>query len=242
MPSTPAISPTSASSTGPERISGGAANARPVGGAADGDEPGAALLHDRVARVRAAGLEPGVAGAERRVAGERQLGHGREDADAVVGRSVASAAARTSSPTGSSSSRSAASPRWSGRRRRARPRPGCRRTGVVGEDVDLGERALHRSLRAKPRSGPRADEPEVDERPQPQPGAGGLRAAERPEVDREPGEADRVGRQPGERGLVEALERQQPGRDRRRRPAACSETAPRRSGRAGPRRGRRRRP
>ena len=58
------------------RSSGGSANASTaVVGAPDPDQAGGALLDDhcRVARD-AAGLEPGVARPERRVAGERQLG------------------------------------------------------------------------------------------------------------------------------------------------------------------------
>ena len=54
--------------------SGGAAKASRSSVAPDPDQARVALLHDlvRVARL-SPGLEPGVAGAERRVAGERQL-------------------------------------------------------------------------------------------------------------------------------------------------------------------------
>ena len=56
----------------------------------DADETDAALLHDLAGRTRrAAVLEPGVAAAERRMAGERQLAARGEDADAVVGGRVA---------------------------------------------------------------------------------------------------------------------------------------------------------
>ena len=78
----------SSSEAGPERTSGGAAKASPCARslAADPHQPGLALLDDlaRAARL-SPGLEPGVAGAERRMAGERQLEHRGEDADPVVG-------------------------------------------------------------------------------------------------------------------------------------------------------------
>ena len=46
-----------------------------------------ALLHDAVRRLGlAAGLQPGMAASQRRMAGEGQLAAGREDAHAVVGR------------------------------------------------------------------------------------------------------------------------------------------------------------
>jgi hypothetical protein len=48
--------------------------------AAQRHEPGRALLHHLLAGRGAAGLEPGVARAERRVAGERQLARRGEDA------------------------------------------------------------------------------------------------------------------------------------------------------------------
>ncbi len=53
---------------------------------AQSHETGAALLHDLLAAL-ASGLRraPGVAAAERRMAGERQLEHGREDPQPVVG-------------------------------------------------------------------------------------------------------------------------------------------------------------
>ena len=76
----------SGSSTGPERSSGGAANLRPDASWLDGDQPGAALLDDHAWRARlTACLQPGVAGAECRMPGERQFLAGREDADPVVG-------------------------------------------------------------------------------------------------------------------------------------------------------------
>ncbi len=54
--------------------------------AADWDQAGGALLDDGVSLLRrAAGFEPGVAGAESWVAGEGELGDGGEDADVVVG-------------------------------------------------------------------------------------------------------------------------------------------------------------
>ena len=65
-------------STGPERTQRRRGEGQPAVDPADPDQPGRALLH---ARRRpslgcAAVLEPGVARAERRVAGERQLGTG----------------------------------------------------------------------------------------------------------------------------------------------------------------------
>src|ERR687887_515882 len=56
----------------------------------------------------------------------------------------------------------------------------------------------------------RADQGEVGDRPQPQHRARALGAAERAELDREPGEADGVGGQLGEGRLVERLEGQPP--------------------------------
>ena len=57
-----------------------------VVGAPDRDQAGVALLHDPVVALRhPSGGEPGVARPERRVAGEGQLRHGCEDAQAVVG-------------------------------------------------------------------------------------------------------------------------------------------------------------
>jgi hypothetical protein len=102
---------------------------QPIPGA-DATSPDGAFLHDAALDVCAAGrqaLQPGVAGAQRRVAGERQLAAGREDAHAVVGpRAGRWAAARRWFPTGWSSARSAAGPRRPGPGRPA-PRPaGCR--------------------------------------------------------------------------------------------------------------------
>ena len=74
----------------------------------------------------AAALEPGVAAAERRMAGERQLAARREDAHAVVGRRVGGRRAGRSSRSGWSSARTPASARRRARRRRARRRAGCR--------------------------------------------------------------------------------------------------------------------
>ena len=74
----------SASVAGPERISGGAANARPFGVRRTVIEPGPALLDDLVL-VGARLLEPRVAGAERGMPRERELLPEREDPDAVVG-------------------------------------------------------------------------------------------------------------------------------------------------------------
>ena len=66
---------TSDSSTGPERISGGAAKPSPSGVSADAHEADAALLHDLT--VVAAGVPPASSQAwqraERRVPGKRQL-------------------------------------------------------------------------------------------------------------------------------------------------------------------------
>ena len=59
---------------------------QPVAVAADGDDADAALLaHDAGIARGATGLQPRVARAERRVAGERQLPARHEDAQAVVG-------------------------------------------------------------------------------------------------------------------------------------------------------------
>ena len=76
---------------GPERRSGGAANASPAPMRRTGISPARALLHDHVVALRraAAEREPGVARAERRVAREGQLEHRREDAHPVVGLGLA---------------------------------------------------------------------------------------------------------------------------------------------------------
>ena len=79
-----------------------------------------------------------------------------------------------------------------------------------------------------------ADRHQVGERPEPQPGARRLGAAERAEVDRQPGEPDGVRRQVGQPRLVERLERQRPGRDGGDVLRGSRSRSPRRSGRAGP--------
>jgi hypothetical protein len=57
-----------------------------VGRPADPDQPGRTLLKDHVSRPRLpAGVEPGVAGPERRMPGERQLPGRREDPHPVIG-------------------------------------------------------------------------------------------------------------------------------------------------------------
>ena len=117
--------------------------------ARDGDQPGAALLHDGLAARRTTRFEPRVRAAERRVAGERQLAAGGEDPQPVVGLGAGRARAGTSSRTGWSTARTAASARRRGRRRRGRPRPGCRsagrsrrrRPGGTGEGLPCPQRA-----------------------------------------------------------------------------------------------------
>ena len=101
----------------------------------------------------AAGLQPGVAAAERRVAGEGQLAAGREDAHAVVGASARSAAAGRWSPTGWSSARSAASRRRRGRCRRAPRRAGCRsRASAVKTSTCLKGRDFMGVIRGRGRA------------------------------------------------------------------------------------------
>jgi hypothetical protein len=69
-------------SAAPERGSG---EGEPVAVAPDRHEAGAALLHDDVGLRHTAGGQPGVAGAEGGVPGERELAPRAEDADGVVG-------------------------------------------------------------------------------------------------------------------------------------------------------------
>ena len=85
IPSIRATRSTSASSTGPDRTNGGAANASrsPPRGSAPAP-PRTPARRPRVLR-RSAHLEPRVARPQRRVAGERQLDRRREDAHPVVG-------------------------------------------------------------------------------------------------------------------------------------------------------------
>ena len=106
--------------------------------------PAGALLHDDVvAAGRAAGLQPGVARAQRRVAGEGQLGDRREDPDPVVG--AGSVGGRTnvvSERLVQFANRGISSV--------VRPsrveddRDGVAAVGRGREDVDLSERACHR--------------------------------------------------------------------------------------------------
>ena len=73
-PSTAATSCSVGSSTGPLRSVDGARKAEALRGAPERDQAGRAFLHDHVAPGgRAAGLQPGVRGAEGGVPGERQL-------------------------------------------------------------------------------------------------------------------------------------------------------------------------
>ena len=104
----------------------------PVIGAPDRHQPGAALLHDHVVLLRApAGLEPRVAGAERRMPGERQLQHRREDPHAVVrGRVLGREHERRLGqvrPVREALELRVVEPA----RRRARPPPGCRDTAAT---------------------------------------------------------------------------------------------------------------
>ena len=148
---TAATCSTSASSTGPDRSSGGAANASPSGVRRTVTSP-APHSCTTLSGARVAALQPGVAGPERRVAGERQLGDRREDADAVVGRGVLGRQHERGlgqvGPVREPLHRLGVEP---GPVEHHRDR--VAEVGHVGEDVDLGERAAHqRSLRAKPRS------------------------------------------------------------------------------------------
>ncbi len=112
--------------TGPERTSGGAANASRSPRRIRTSPAPHSWTTSSPAR-HAAGLEPGVRAAQRRVAGERQLAARREDPQPVVGARVRGRrAAGTWSRRGWSSGRTPPSARRSRRRRRARPRPGCR--------------------------------------------------------------------------------------------------------------------
>ena len=120
-----AIRSTSASSTGPDRISGGAAEREPLA-PPQVHQPDTALLHQLLALRHSARLEPRMRRPQRRVPGERQLAAGREDPQPVVGRRRRSGVAGTSSPTGWSTGRTPPSARRSARRRRAPRRPGCR--------------------------------------------------------------------------------------------------------------------
>ena len=100
---------------------------------------------------------------------------------------------------------------------------GVQLVGRVGADwalLGVAAWAFEALIEVAPREAAQrreADEPEVDHRPRPQQRPEVLGPAERAEVDREPREADRVGRERAERRLVERLERQQPARGRWRR-------------------------
>ena len=82
---------------------------------------------------------------------------------------------------------------------------------------------------------------DIDERPHAEQRPRALRAAQRAEVDDHAGDAARVGGERVQPGLVERVERQRPRGDRGRSAAAARTAARSRSGRAGPRRARRRR-
>ncbi len=100
--------------------------------AADAHRADLALLDDLARRVRpAAALEPGVAAAERRMAGEGQLAARREDADAVVGARVGRREQeRRLAEVGPARERLHALV-VEARRRRGRPRAGCRAARVA---------------------------------------------------------------------------------------------------------------
>ena len=85
MPSTDTIRRRVSSSTGPERSSGGAANASAPSIRRSPIRPASHSWITRPRAVDPAARQPGVAGAERRVAGERKLPAGREDPHPVVG-------------------------------------------------------------------------------------------------------------------------------------------------------------
>ena len=77
---------TKASSTGPERTSGGAAKARPPSVRRTRTSPAShSCTTGSSPAPRRRRLQPRVAGAECRIPGERQLGYRREDSHSIVG-------------------------------------------------------------------------------------------------------------------------------------------------------------
>lgn len=112
-----------------------------VASAPDRDRPRLALLEDDVARARVATrLEPRVAGAERRMPGERQLRHRGKDPHAVVGRRRRQDERRLGEvrPVREALHCLRGEPR-----RTEHDRHRVAQEGGRGEDVDLGERPRH---------------------------------------------------------------------------------------------------
>ena len=151
MPSTDARCSISDSSTGPDRINGGAANASPSGVWRTRTRPAAHCWTTTSSCRASSRAEPGVARAERRVPGKRQLERRREDADLIVrtldGRRQHKRRLGQVGPVGEPLHLV---------RREARgvehDRDWIAAIGRGGEDVDLAKRAQHGEREDQPRS------------------------------------------------------------------------------------------